>query len=786
MTRRPATLAAAEIGLVVVTLAAVASFWRLFVDLSFLGPLAVIALVAHGVVIGTRRRGWSLAATAGASSATMVLVLTWVLYARTTALGLPTPATLEQVNVDVDAAWLAFQDVVAPTEVVPGFVLVAGLAVWAAVFIADWAAFRLWVPLEAVVPAGTLFVFASLFGSSKQRGAATILFAAAVLGFALVHRVARQQADAGWLASDVDRGSRALLRVGAGLAVVTVIGAALVGPVLPGADAEPLLAWRDLGAGPDSRQTVSPLVEIRGRLVSQSDTELFTVRSDVRAYWRLTALDTFDGDVWSSTGDYPEADGALPGGVDSRAATTLARQRFDVSRLAAIWLPAAYEPRAVASEQFDVLFDPDSSTLIVDDQRDDSDGASYVVESALPQLTRAELAPVPAQVPSDIAERYLGLPDTLPERVSLLARDVAGQQDTPYAAARALQDWFRTNFTYDLAGVSGGHGTSAIEEFLFEARRGYCEQFAGSFAAMARALGLPSRVAVGFTPGEVDPADPTLYHVKGLHAHAWPEVYVAGYGWVPFEPTPGRGIPGAQDYTGVPDQQADSSNPGTATTLAPSPVTEPVPVDGSTPSTTPVPDDLGAGATTGAGDGDGPSIWSVWLPRALVAVGLALGVLAVAALGVPLARSTRRRLRRTRAVTPAERVRVAWAEGADSLRVLGLRRRADETPTEFAARARPVLGSDLYDGLAASVVAADYSAEGVDDEVAAEALVRADGIDAEVRRRATRQQRYRDLYDPRRDRRSQPGRARSRRARSRWARRQNPVPDGPTLELLER
>jgi len=769
---------------VVVTLAAVASFWRLFVDLSFLGPLAVIALVAHGVAIGTRRRGWSLAAAGGASSVTMVLVLTWVLYARTTAAGLPTPATLKQVDVDVDVAWLAFQDVVAPTEVVPGFVLVAGLAVWAAVFIADWAAFRLWVPLEAMIPAGTLFVFASLFGSSKQRGAATILFAAAVLGFALVHRVARQQSDTGWLARDVDRGSRALLRVGAGLAVISVVGAALVGPVLPGADAEPLLAWRDLGAGPDSRRTVSPLVEIRGRLVSQSSTELFTVRSDIRAYWRLTALDTFDGDVWSSTGDYPEADGALPGGVDSRAATTLARQRFDISQLAAIWLPAAYEPRAVASEQFDVLYDPDSSTLIVDDQRDDSDGASYVVESALPQLTRAELAPVPAQVPSDIAERYLGLPESLSLRVAALARDVAGQQDTPYATARALQDWFRTNFTYDLEGVPGGHGTSAIEEFLFEARRGYCEQFAGSFAAMARTLGLPSRVAVGFTPGEVDPADPTLYHVRGLHAHAWPEVYVAGYGWVPFEPTPGRGIPGALDYTGVPDQQADSANPGTATTLAPSPVTEPAPVEGPTPSTTPVPDDPGAGATTAAGEGDDPSIWSTWLPRALIAASLALAVLAAAAVGVPLARSARRRLRRARAVTPTERVRVAWAEGAESLRVLALTRRADETPTEFAARARPALGSEIYDGLAASVVTAEYSAAGVDEAEGDAALALAARIDGEVRGRATRQQRLRDLYDPRRGRRSRRGPLAWRRRRAN--RRPGPAPGGATLELLDR
>src|SRR5829696_64989 len=71
---------------------------------------------------------------------------------------------------------------------------------------------------------------------------------------------------------------------------------------------------------------------------------------------------------------------------------------------------------------------------------------------------------------------------------------------------------------------------------------------------MARSIGLPARVAVGFTPGDVDAADPTLYHVKGKHAHAWPEVYLSGYGWVLFEPTPSRGAPNA-GYTGVSEEQ---------------------------------------------------------------------------------------------------------------------------------------------------------------------------------------------------------------------------------------
>src|SRR5690606_14327556 len=99
--------------------------------------------------------------------------------------------------------------------------------------------------------------------------------------------------------------------------------------------------------------------------------------------------------------------------------------------------------------------------------------------------------------------------------------------------------------------IDSGHSTDALVDFL-DSRRGYCEQFAGTFAAMARTLGIPARVAVGFTPGDPDPAVADTFVVRGRHAHAWPEVWFPQVGWVPFEPTPGRGMPGATDYTGLP------------------------------------------------------------------------------------------------------------------------------------------------------------------------------------------------------------------------------------------
>ena len=115
----------------------------------------------------------------------------------------------------------------------------------------------------------------------------------------------------------------------------------------------------------------------------------------------------------------------------------------------------------------------------------------------------------------------------------------------------ALQTYFRSGggFTYD-ATVDYQNDDHAMDTFL-RVKRGYCQQFAGTFAALARSVGLPTRVAVGFTPGVQDTNVAGQYDVKGAQAHAWPEVYLGQYGWVPFEPTPGRGAPNEAGYLGV-------------------------------------------------------------------------------------------------------------------------------------------------------------------------------------------------------------------------------------------
>jgi transglutaminase-like putative cysteine protease len=164
-------------------------------------------------------------------------------------------------------------------------------------------------------------------------------------------------------------------------------------------------------------------------------------------------------------------------------------------------------------------------------------GDQFTIVSIEPDATLSELRAATTANPPD--EIFLGLPDDLPGDISDLAAEVTAGATSDYDRLMALQDWFLSNFEYS-TDVPAGHGSNAIEQFL-QVRTGYCEQFAATFAVMARTLGIPSRVAVGYTPGALQPDG--WYIVTGRNSHAWPEIWFDGIGWIPFEPTPQRPIP---------------------------------------------------------------------------------------------------------------------------------------------------------------------------------------------------------------------------------------------------
>ena len=606
------------------------------------------------------------------------------------------------------------------------------------------------MPFEATLPAGTLFLFTALLGADAGRVWAVALYAATLLVFLLLHRLARQEGSSHWVAERKASGHRSLLKAGSALAVLAVVAGTVIGPELPGADSEGVVDPRDLDGDDEPRVTVSPLVDIRSRLVDQSNVEVFTVRSSERAYWRLTSLERFDGRIWSSSGSYGKADGDLPESVDTDIETETFDQQYVVTALAAIWLPSAYEARALDTEDLEVRYDEDSATLIVDSSIPTSDGLDYVVTSSSPRLTPGDLDGTADEIPDEIRSRFGGLPEGFSQRVRDLAVEITAAR--PRRTSRpALSRTTSATFTYDLE-VSAGHSGDALEQFLFDTKRGYCEQFAGSFAAMARAIGLPSRVAVGFTPGETDPSDPGLFRVRGEHAHAWPEVYFAGAGWVAFEPTPGRGMPAAEPYTGVPEQQAAPGQPSTATTVT---QTSQVPVDGPDASVAPRDPELDGG-TDGSDSQAEEQDDRSWLERYLLdparrIVPWLVGLLLLFVVGVPAALMAHRQRRRQRAVAPDQRIALAWVEAVEDATLVGFR----DSSQRHACGARrppgrcPGAGHRAGDRARAASERADYAPGGAGSLEVDAAVAAAAQIGAHARAVAPLPTRVRRWLDPR-------------------------------------
>jgi transglutaminase-like putative cysteine protease len=413
----------------------------------------------------------------------------------------------------------------------------------------------------------------------------------------------------------------------------------------------------------------------------------------------MTALDDFDGTIWRSTYDTTAAGDDLPTSVDdNNTTTTQVTQTITIQALDVIWLPGAYQPISFqAGGNWDADFDRDSGTLIVDKKSKSSDGLTYTVVSEIPTPQREELRSASPNVPGEIIDRYTDLPKKFPAQVTNLAERLTADKETEYDKALAIMDYLRNSgtFEYNKETVRPGHDDEALVDFLFTSQEGYCEQFAGSFAALARSVGLPTRVAVGFTPGEQDPREPTLWKITGRQAHAWAEVYFEGYGWVIFDPTPGRAPTGAESWLGV--QPAQELPAGIQTgDSAPSDATTPGATDPSSAGPAP------GGGTPGAGNIDTGGIevpspqrdegGSNLVPKAMgkAARPLGYGFLGYLVL-VPLLMVGVRSFRRLRARAPAEKVDLAWREANEEAAESGIKLNDSLTVAERALRMRAAL-----------------------------------------------------------------------------------------------
>lgn len=713
---------AAEVALVLYSLAIIFGFRRLFADDSFFVPVAAAAVSAHVLAAAVRWARGGLLLSAIVSVAGLA-VSAWLLFPPTTAvepLGL-NGDLVAGFGSDLELAWEQFQTVSSPAEVTAPFLLLIAIVMWVVAFLADWAAFRLRAPAEALLPGAAVFIFGAFFAADQSRVLTSVLAVAAALLFVLLHRLGEASTAGAWLgAGAAQRGQASMLRVGIGVLAVTLIGGVSLAQLLPGYEEPAIIDPSEWDEPEEPRVVLSPLVDIRSRLLNQPDVEVFTVESPLKDYWRITSLDVFDGRIWRSRGSFEGAAGPLdtdlPDGTSFEAVT----QTFDINRLGEIWLPAAYEPAEVLSVPDDVEleYEPQSGTLIVNRETENSDGLIYTLLSAVPNRDVAAISAAGNSIPGDIAERYLELPDDFSERVRAQAEEIVASANatTPYEKALALQNYFRdpTLFSYSLD-VSKGHSASRIEDFLFEVRAGYCEQFSGSYAAMARSIGLPARVAVGFTPGEFDPSI-NAYRVNGKNAHAWPEVWIEDIGWLRFEPTPGRGAPRDEAYTGQPEaQEGQTAAPTAPTTTVPSvnptdqgPAATTIPQSITSTTLEPLSDRAESGVIGGE-QGVSARTIVTWIGAALAVVGLTLFPLLFGIL-----RS--RRIRNAAAHDPKRRIGLAWAESKSALQLLGVPTHVSDTPAELVERVAasdPVSASTLQ-SLADEVTNVTYAGDVVD------------------------------------------------------------------------
>lgn len=437
------------------------------------------------------------------------------------------------------------------------------LLLWLAGLWAGWQTFRYrgdcsagdaWTalaPAGAVLAANSFFTFAGLGW--------LLLFMATLLTLALILREGslRQQ----WETQRIDYSPELRLEVYAfGLALT--LGILALMPLAPTLRLRPLQRafWR-LVETPYTRletqlETLFPALDRSGRGLLPGGTlvagglpraHLLTAGPDLRQQvilhvavddatmpaanlrWRGLTFEQYNGRGWDPP-QIVEIARFGPGEMwlPPQPGRRLLRQTIEFVAEESFWLYAAGEPVAADRSYRAHLRGPgDAAGLEVQ-------AGAYMVLSQTPAVTAAALAAA-GPPPAEIAARYLALPAGLPDRVPALARALTADAATPYDQAQALESYLR-RFPYTLDLPAPPPDVDVVDYFLFELQQGYCDYYAASMVVLARSLGLPARLAVGYAAGVYDPAR-GRFTVTEADAHSWPELYFQGAGWIPFEPT---------------------------------------------------------------------------------------------------------------------------------------------------------------------------------------------------------------------------------------------------------
>ncbi len=454
-----------------------------------------------------------------------------------------------------------------------GATLVWGMVIWALASWAAWVTRRHYRGLLGILPVGVTLLFVISYTGAPPFSLLLLLFSSLILIALGEHRARETQ----WELQGLDF-ARDLW--GKLLVLVLPISLALVmlGLVTPAWNTNPIAEWLDElvygkqdqtamddladSLGMEQQQPPPELVEedpgsmpglpsehnVRGGAELTNRILMFMETSDIRPMrgeemmdfdvptyrWRSYTYDVYTGRGWVTTATQEIVYGA---GVSIVATQTLTHHR--VLRQTALRtgdrgnIVHVAGLLAAVDNDYTVSWRPDEDFFGAT-----ADTKIYRADALVPVFTEVELRKIEAPYPEWVLERYLQLPDEVPERVLTLAYTLTADIPITYDKALALESFMRT-YSYTLDVPAPPAGREVADYFLFELQQGYCDYYATTMAVLARAAGLPARVVLGYIGGVFDP-ELGRFAVRERDAHAWTEIYFPEYGWIEFEPTAGR------------------------------------------------------------------------------------------------------------------------------------------------------------------------------------------------------------------------------------------------------
>lgn len=597
-------------------------------DLSWL-PQAAVVVAGTLLIPAVLRRYPTLGPYAPLGAlAGWFMTLTLVFFPATALLGVvPTSKTVTAALQMASEASKVIMGNNAPVpSVLPMFFLICAGLGFAALLI-DTVAITVAMPAASSLGLVLILLPSAL---TTTTGLGPLGFSGAAAGFLLVLGCCRWYAPDGKLRSGTTQYASGTLSRAAALGAAAVLLMLLAPAVIPGFTQGSFPQGSRIG-GSGGGTLLDPMISLGDDLRSQSSQVNLTYLSntDGAQYLRLSTLEDFTGKSWkpsalpdglqaSLTGLSPE-----PGPAASVPRTSTLTQ-ISIAGLGSDWLPAPLSATAVDDLRGRWLWNPATQTF--KGQNASTTEQTYLVRSEMPILTPEILGAATGEPTADLDPIFMALPRDVPQIVSSTAQEVTAAAPTPYARAMALQEYLRSgDFTYSLstpvAEGYDGSGMEVLAKFL-DAKAGYCVHFSAAMAVMAREVGIPSRIVVGYAPGtrtaltgELAGQELLGYEATGQDAHAWPELYFEGLGWVPFEPTPSRGS--------VPDYAQEDSSP------ASDPLNPDVPIGDA--ATTTAPTALASTTATPAGSSAAAASPTQWL-QTTVAIMLVLLLLTAPAL----------------------------------------------------------------------------------------------------------------------------------------------------------